>query len=149
LPPAPPSPSTVPASTARRWPPCTRNGNDIAITVPASLVGNPAQASLFEAVTAFTALDSGQPLFVGPGTGNMPTITDATPAYDATLGVSTLAQAGGGGNGSGSQPPATGATPLAVPNTSATATSAPAAAALAVLAMGGALWWGRRRRRAS
>jgi hypothetical protein len=40
---------------------------------------------VLEAVTSFTALDNGQALSVGPGAGNIPTIVDATPAYNARL----------------------------------------------------------------
>ena len=124
----------------------SQNGNDISITVPASLVGNPTQGSLLEAVTAYAALDNGAPLLIGPGSGNMPTLVDATPDYDFVAGGS-LPQAGGlGGGGNGSTPPATGATPLAIPNTSAVTASAPLAAGLAVAVLGGALWLGRRRR---
>jgi hypothetical protein len=118
----------------------TKTGNDISITVPASLVGNPANGSLLEVVTAYSALDNGQPLFVGPGSGNMPTFTDATAAYDDVLGASTQ----NGSNGSGAT--AAGTTPIGTPNTTAITGSAPLAAGLAGLALGGALWWGRRRR---
>jgi hypothetical protein len=68
--------------------PCSVIGNDIRIKVPTSVVGMPPDKTVLEAVTAFTALDNGAPLFVGPGGpggGNIPTITDATPAYDALL----------------------------------------------------------------
>jgi hypothetical protein len=133
----------------------TQTGNDIAIKVPAADVGNPATGSMLEVVTAFTALDNGQPLFVGPGTGNMPTITDSTPAYDTVLGapagagngagngVSSAAQ-GGTGNSGGTQLGASAA--IGTPNTSAVASAAPVAAALSLAVLGGVLWWGRRRR---
>jgi len=52
------------------------------ITVPASLVGSPAKGALLECVTGYTALDNGLPPEIGPGTGNVPSITDATPAYN-------------------------------------------------------------------
>ena len=65
--------------------PCSKTGNDIAITVAPSLVGFPGSGSILESVTGFTALDNGAPLAVGPGSGNMPTIVDATPAYDALV----------------------------------------------------------------
>jgi hypothetical protein len=48
-------------------------------------VGRPAAGSRLEAVTAYTALDSGLPPEIGPGAGNVPTITDATPAYNVVL----------------------------------------------------------------
>jgi hypothetical protein len=128
----------------------TQSGNDIAITVPASAVGNPDKGAQLEVVTAFTMLANSQPLYVAPGVapaggGNIPTITDATPAYDHVLGASG-ALGGGGGTEGGAQQPGTGAAPLAIPNTSAVVTSAPVAAGLAVVALSGALWWGRRRR---
>lgn len=55
------------------------------LTVPKALVGAPVRGSLLEAVTGYTTLDSGLPPEIGPGAGNVPTITDATPAYDAVL----------------------------------------------------------------
>ncbi|HXA27268.1 MAG TPA: LPXTG cell wall anchor domain-containing protein [Candidatus Angelobacter sp.] len=132
----------------------TQSGNDIAITVPASAVGNPSKGSLLEVVTAFSMLDNGQPLYVAPGVapaggGNIPTITDATPAYDHLLGDSGALGGGGNAGGGSAQPPGSGVAPLAIPNTSAVVTSAPVAAGLAMLALGGGLWWGRRRRNAS
>ena len=65
--------------------PCSKTLNDIAITVAPSLVGFPGGGSVLESVTGFTALDNGAPLAVGPGSGNMPTIVDATPAYNALV----------------------------------------------------------------
>ena len=62
-----------------------RTATGFALTVPAALVGTPTAGSLLEAVTGYTALDSGLPPEIGPGTGNVPTITDATPAYDVVL----------------------------------------------------------------
>jgi hypothetical protein len=151
----------------------SRQGNDIAITVPASVVGNPSTGSLLEVVTAFTALDNGAPLLVGPGSGNIPTVTDATPAYDTVLtapagghgGVALTAASGGGssaadanaGRGGGgaiaSAPDVAGDTVVAEPvsqisaqNTTAALARAPLGAGLAVLALGGMLWLGRRRR---
>ncbi len=148
----------------------TRRGNDIAITVPASDVGNPRTGSLLEVVTGFTALDSGAPLFVGPGGGNIPTITDATPAYDTVLTPSSEDGDGGHGHGKGGNggaqgaagaPPKAGDHPAAAPSpadgaaAAATAISAqaaataispaPTAAGLGLL-LAGAL--SRRRRRA-
>ena len=64
---------------------CVLKGNTFTITVPAGDVGGPKDGSVLESVAAYTALDNGLPLFVGPGTGNIPTIPDATPAYDALL----------------------------------------------------------------
>jgi len=60
-------------------------GNDITITVPGSLVGNPGAGSVLESVTGYTVLDNGVPPAVTLGVGNIPTITDATPAYNALL----------------------------------------------------------------
>lgn len=72
----------------------TKSGNEWVITVPPSLVGGPAKGSVLEKVTAYSVLDDGLPLTIAPGTGapcepqdNIPTITDATPAYDAVLGA--------------------------------------------------------------
>ena len=62
-----------------------RTSTGFVLTVPAALVGQPAAGGLLEAVTGYTALDNGLPPEIGPGTGNVPTITDATPAYDAVL----------------------------------------------------------------
>ena len=62
----------------------TRTATGFSLTVPASLVGNPGKGSLLESVTAYTALDSGLPPEIGPGSGNVPTVTDATPAYNVT-----------------------------------------------------------------
>ena len=69
---------------------CTRTGNEFVITVPPSLVGNPGNGSILEATTGFTALDNGLALAVGPGPGNIPTVTDATPAYDAVLSTAVV-----------------------------------------------------------
>ena len=63
----------------------TRTPTGFTLTVPLSLVGGPTAGSLLESVTGFTALDSGLPPEIGPGAGNVPTITDATPAYDVVL----------------------------------------------------------------
>jgi hypothetical protein len=70
-----------------------RNGNELVITVPPSLVGKPTPGSVLESVTAYTALDNGQPPVVTVGTtglpiDNMPSIVDATPAYNAPLSAS-------------------------------------------------------------
>jgi hypothetical protein len=156
----------------------TRTGNDIAITVPPSVVGNPPAGSLLELVTAFTALDNGAPLFVSPGTGNIPTVTDATPAYNTLLvkpsaehadGPQNASSGGSGGGGAGNAGhPSTGqggsanspntagnasaATPaaqLSSQNASASLPSAPLGAGLALVALAGATWLGRRRRRTS
>lgn len=71
-----------------------RNGNEWVITVPAAVVGSPGRGSVLEKVTSYSVLDDGLPPTIGPGTGapcepqdNVPTITDATPAYDAVLGI--------------------------------------------------------------
>jgi hypothetical protein len=70
-----------------------RNGNEWVITIPPSLVGMPKPGSVLESVTAYTALDNGQPPVVTVGTtglpvDNMPSIVDATPAYNAPLSTS-------------------------------------------------------------
>src|SRR4051812_44480268 len=59
--------------------------NGFQLTVPASLVGSPEGGALLEAITTYTALDNGLPPEIGPGTGNVPTVTDATPAYNVKL----------------------------------------------------------------
>lgn len=122
----------------------TQTGNSFTITVPANLVGNPGPGALLEVVTAYSALDNGAPLFVGPVTGNMPTLVDATPAYDFGIPAGPASNGGGKGAGAGSQP-TTAVT--AIPNTSAVAASAPLAGGVVVLVLGGALMVGRRRRR--
>ncbi len=118
----------------------TQSGNSITITVPASAVGNPTGGSLLEAVTAYAALDNGAPLFIGPLTGNIPTIVDATPAYDFAVpgGVG-----GGSGAGSGTQP--TTAT-AGTPNTTAASAAVPVAGGLAVAGLIAVAMLGRRRR---
>jgi hypothetical protein len=63
-----------------------RTATGFKITVPAAAIGSPARGSLFEAVTGYSALDNGLPAEIGPGTGNVPTLTDATPAYNVILG---------------------------------------------------------------
>ncbi|HEV3124973.1 MAG TPA: hypothetical protein VG266_10395 [Candidatus Dormibacteraeota bacterium] len=63
----------------------THTGNEFVITVPASIVGNPASDAVLESVTGFSVLDNGAPPAIGPGSGNVPTIVDATPAYNAVL----------------------------------------------------------------
>ena len=93
----------------------TVQGNQITMTVPASLVGSPAAGSLLESVTGYTALDNGAPLFVGPGTGNMPTIVDSTIAYDDVLG----AQSATGGTAAASTGNGSGGAPIGLANTSA------------------------------
>jgi hypothetical protein len=62
-----------------------RTATGFSLTVPASLVGAPTRGSLLEVITGYTALDNGLPLEIGPGAGNVPTITDATPAYNFVL----------------------------------------------------------------
>jgi hypothetical protein len=123
----------------------TQTGNDISITVPASDVGNPTTGDVLESVATYAALDNGQPLFVGPGTGNMPTIVKATPAYDALLGsASPVNMATGGGTLGNSAAPAPATS--ALPNT-AGLVAGEAGAGLALLSMVGLHLRGRRRRR--
>ena len=62
-----------------------RTASGFTITVPASVVGTPTEGALLECVTGYTVLDNGLPPEIGPGTGNVPTITDATAAYDVVL----------------------------------------------------------------
>ena len=62
-----------------------RTASGFTLTVPASVVGGPKAGALLEAVTAYSALDSGLPPEIGPGTGNVPTLTDATGAYNVKL----------------------------------------------------------------
>jgi hypothetical protein len=64
----------------------TRTASGFTLTVPRSLVGDPATGALLECVTGYTALDNGLPPEIGPGAGNVPTIIDATPAYNVTVG---------------------------------------------------------------
>ena len=118
-----------------------RSGNDIAITVPASVVGSPSTGAVLESVTAYAMLDNGQPLFVGPLAGNMPTIVDATPAYDALLSSASAGQSASGNNvvsTAGSTSPS--------PNTSAL-TPIAASAVAAVVVTTAAVAARRRRRR--
>ena len=64
---------------------CVKSGNEFKITVPTSVVGSPNTGDVLESVAGFTVLDNGAPPAVGPGPGNVPSIYDATPAYDALL----------------------------------------------------------------
>jgi hypothetical protein len=63
----------------------TRTASGFVLTVPLSVVGNPSAGSLLEAVTGYSALDNGLPPEIGPGAGNVPTLVDATPAFDVVL----------------------------------------------------------------
>jgi hypothetical protein len=63
----------------------TRTANGFRLTIPSTVVGNPTTGTLFEAVTAYTALDNGAPPEIGPGVGNVPTIVDATPSRNVVL----------------------------------------------------------------
>jgi hypothetical protein len=63
-----------------------RTATGFRLTVPASVVGSPASGRLLECVTGYSALDNGLPLEIGPGAGNIPTVTDATAAYNFQLG---------------------------------------------------------------
>ena len=84
-----------------------QEGNEWVITVPASTVGSPQAGDVLESFTAFTMLDNGQSPFVAPGPGNIPTVVDATPAYNALL---QATQVKGAAIDSGGVLPATGAT---------------------------------------
>jgi MYXO-CTERM domain-containing protein len=68
---------------------CNKLGNEWVVTVPASLVGNPKTGDLLEGIAGYSMIDSGAPLFVAPGPGNIPTVTDATPTYNLVLGSTT------------------------------------------------------------
>ena len=59
------------------------------IMVPSSFVGGPSTGALLEGVTGYTALDNGLPPEIGPGAGNIPSVTDATPAYNVALSTTT------------------------------------------------------------
>jgi hypothetical protein len=125
------------------------SGNDISITVPASLVGNPKMGDMLESVASYTALDNGLPLFVGPGTGNIPTITNSTPAYDVAVAPpglqsvsASFSSTSGGLNQGGSTAPSSG-----LPNTAGRFGGGVAALALLVLGVGAHR--GRRRRRST
>jgi hypothetical protein len=61
-------------------------GNNWVIAVPPGVVGNPKKGDQLESVASFTVLDNGQPPFATV-IGNVPTIVDSTPAYNATLGA--------------------------------------------------------------
>jgi len=60
-------------------------GNELLITVPASLVGGPKTGSVLESVTAWTMLADDLPPFTTAGPGNVPQIVDAAPAIDVRL----------------------------------------------------------------
>jgi hypothetical protein len=64
---------------------CALAGNTFTITVPAGDVGGPAANAVLESTAAYSVLDNGLPPVVAPGPGNVPTVVDATPAYDALL----------------------------------------------------------------
>jgi hypothetical protein len=71
--------------------------------VPAALVGSPKKGAVLESVTAWSGLDSGLPPFVTVGPGNVPSIVDGTPAYDALLTTAPgNPPSSGGGSDSGS-----------------------------------------------
>ena len=121
-----------------------RSGNEIVITVPPSVVGSPSTGALLEAVTAYTVLDNGNPPFVTAATGNIPTVVDATAAYNASL-VPTTATPSASSAGS----PASGSSqsaPASIPNTAPALPSVGVVAATGALALGGAAALGRRRR---
>ena len=124
----------------------TRSGNDIAITVPPSLVGGPASGAVLESVTAYAALDSGLPPFVGPLTGNMPTLVDATPAYDAVLALPSTSSSSGSNGSNGTT--ATTGTSGGSPNSGALPAGGGAVAAGAALLLTASLSGRRRRVRA-
>lgn len=126
----------------------SQSGNDITITVPAGDVGNPATGDVLESVASYAALDSGQPLFVGPGTGNIPTVVKATPAYDALLAASTTPVSTGGSGSSGGVLGTTGTSAPGLPNT-ARSVGGGVAAGLILLTLGGTAYRGRRRRRST
>lgn len=68
-------------------------GNEWIIKVPPGLVGNPTTGSILEGLTSWTVLDNGNPPGVTAGIvdlpviNNIPTIFDATPAFNTRLGV--------------------------------------------------------------
>lgn len=64
---------------------CKLSGNTFTITVAATDVGTPADQAVLESTAGYTVLDNGAPPEVGPGAGNIPTVVDASPAYDALL----------------------------------------------------------------
>jgi hypothetical protein len=125
-----------------------KNGNEWVITVPASVVGSPANGSLLEAVTSYSILDNGNPPVVtvgldGQPTDNVPTIVDATAAYDYIVG-SSVAGTGTQGSTTGGSAPTT----IPTPNTTAAA-ARPLASGAAVFILAGCLGAARRRRRRS
>ncbi|HJP65045.1 MAG TPA: hypothetical protein VKA30_01935 [Actinomycetota bacterium] len=60
-------------------------GNEWVITVPAGLVGSPAPGAMLESVTGFTLLANDLPPFATIGPGNVPTVVDEAPAFNAQL----------------------------------------------------------------
>jgi hypothetical protein len=84
----------------------SKNGNEIVMHVPASVVGSPTKGAVLESVTAWTVLDTGLPPFVTAGPGNVPSIVDGSPAYNALL-----ATAPGNPPPTGNNPPPTGTKP--------------------------------------
>ena len=83
-----------------------RNGNEFVVTVPAAAVGNPPAGTLLESITGFSVLDNGQQPFV-TATSNVPTVVDATPAYNFALVAGPIAptptpSVGGTGGSGGS-----------------------------------------------
>lgn len=70
----------------------SKQGDEWVLRVPPSVVGSPARGSTLEGVTAYTVLDDGLPLTIGPGTGapcepqdNIPTVVDAAAAFNSAL----------------------------------------------------------------
>ena len=82
----------------------SRSGNSITVHVPASVFGSPTTGTVLESVTGWTILDNGNPPFDTIKAGNIPTVVDATPAYDAALPTPVptgVKPPGSGGNNGG------------------------------------------------
>jgi hypothetical protein len=78
-----------------------RHGNTIVMHVPASVVGSPTKGDVLESVTGWSAVDNGLPPFNTTLVGNVPTVVDATAAYDVGLAPSTPGSGGSGGQNGG------------------------------------------------
>ncbi|MDX6286997.1 MAG: hypothetical protein QOG53_2482 [Frankiales bacterium] len=79
----------------------SQNANEIVMHVPAAFVGSPKKGAVLESVTAWSALDTGLPPFVTAGPGNVPSVVDGTPAYNALLATAPGNPPSSGGSGSG------------------------------------------------
>ena len=104
-----------------------QTGTEWVIKVPPTLVGNPTTSDTLEGVQAWTVIDNGLQPFVTLAAGNIPTIFDATPAYNAGLGTLPV------------PPPSPSPAPSQAPVTTVPNTAAGSGVAAWLLALGSVL----------